>query len=147
MLASRLTAAAGFALAVLLVSAVASAPAMAQGSGLSGYGGTSPLMGSASQSLPYSGSFSGFMPFRMRESAGSGLSFMPRRSSPGNPLRRPFQLFSSRGMSRKPLFSTSGSAMKSPSAGTAMSVMPPNFGYPFRQPSLVDPGSASIGMP
>ena len=136
----------GLIMAAFLVGALPLA--RAQDSSLAGYGGSASMMERASPGLPYSGSYGGFMPFRMRENERSGLGFLSRPSRLGNTSGRPFRLSDSGGMRRKPLFSSFGNAMKTPSEGASMSVMPPNFGYPFRQPpSLADPGSASLGMP
>ena len=139
-----------FAIRLVIVLAVLSPFAQAQDLGLAGYGGTSSssMMGSSSRGIPYSGIFGGFMPYRMRGSEGSSLGFATRPSRLGYASRRPFRLSDSGEMGRKPWFSTFGDAMSSPSGRPSMSVMPPNFGYPFRvPPSLADSGAPSMGMP
>ena len=122
-------------------------------------------MGVGGPIIPYAGNFGGFMPYRM--GGGSSLSFQSRGASAMESTRIPFSLSPmtggmtsmSGGMgqgfgARTRAFSSFGSqggmglggGMRQvlPGAG-GMSVMPPNFGYPFYQPpSLLTP-SASIG--
>jgi hypothetical protein len=138
----------------------ASAQAFTMGESLGGYGG---LMSGADAGLsmggaviPYTGTFGGFMPTRM---AGSGsLSFQSRGSSPLAQGRTSFSLSPmSSGMMKRPGSSTRPLTSISPGGGMGMglpvsgangrSVMPPSFGYPFRQPpSLISPASFGMGM-
>ncbi len=141
-------------------------PAQAQGDltgrSLGGYGANSAgtMSGSgASPLIPYAGGFGGFMPYRMASGSGA-LGFRPRPTM--DPVRSSFSLSSmSGGMgsgSRSFLTSKARSGMGSLTGGMgssqamrqrttrsgSMSVMPPSFGYPFRQPP--SPGSSSGGM-
>ena len=69
-----------FACALLLAGVIAidCRPALAQGPGLGGYGASASMMssgtGASGPIIPYGGSLSGFMPYRM-PAAGNGLSF------------------------------------------------------------------------
>jgi hypothetical protein len=152
--------------------AIGTLPAQAQSvnasRSLGGYGATStsPMaaMGATSPMIPYAGSFSGFMPYRMASGAGSGLSFSTRGSSVIQSSRSSFSLApmsggmgsstGARSGSLEPFRSQSamgvGAArmMNQPSgAGNTNSVVPPNFGYPFYQPpSLLSPAGAGAGM-
>jgi hypothetical protein len=124
------------------------------------------MMGLGGTAIPYAGKFGGFMPYRM--GGGSTLSFQPRGDSPLGSNRTTFSLSPmsggmttmSGGGGRGPgagssLFSTFGAdslmgpggGMPSTSGTRRMGVMPPSFGYPFRQPpSLGSPAPAGSGM-
>jgi hypothetical protein len=141
----------------------ASAPAHAQDlrdRSLGGYGASASDPGTGmgmtgGTVIPYNGSFGGFMPARM---GGTGsLSFQPFARSEVEPNRPVFRLSPMTGgtasMSRgfSPSLGTPGAAgMRgmAPTFGTTrMGVMPPSFGYPFRQPpSLLDSSSTGLGM-
>ena len=142
-------------------------PARAQGSGpagsLGGYGGSMTDVGSgmgmSGPVIPYAGKFGGFMPYRM---GGSGsLSFQSRGAPAMGSPRTSFGLSPmsggmGQGMGTLPRFFPSsgmsgatglGGGMNSMSGPRGMGVMPPNFGYPFRQPpSLLSPSSPGAGM-
>jgi hypothetical protein len=150
--------------------AIGATPAHAQGS-LGGYGavpGNSMAgMGAGGPIIPYAGNFGGFMPYRMGGS--SSLSFSSRGTSVMGSARTSFSLSPmtggmtsmSGGMgqgfgARTRAFSSFGSQtgmgmgggprQVMPGAG-GMSVMPPNFGYPFYQPpTLLTPSASSGGM-
>jgi hypothetical protein len=154
--------------------AIGAPSARAQGSStprsLGGYGATSGNsmagMGTGSPIIPYAGNFGGFMPYRM--GGGSSLSFQSRGASAMESTRTPFSLAPmtggmtsmSGGMgqgfgARTRALSTFGSQSDMglgggtrqvmPGAG-GMSVMPPNFGYPFYQPPSLLAPSSSGGM-
>jgi len=98
--------------------------------------------------VPYAGGFAGFMPYRM--DSGGALAFRPRPGSAMGPTRASFRLSSSGGMApgrRSSLNmglrsgTSASSTMRPAPAGSG--VMPPNFGYPFRQPPM--PGATSTG--
>jgi hypothetical protein len=158
----------------VLVAAVwsfASPPAEAQNLGLGGYGAmtyTAPAgMGAGGPIIPYGGSLSGFMPYRMG-ATGNGVSFGSRNSSAIGSGRISFRMSSiyggmpmsaaafGRGTSTRT--GSSGSLMSSGGMGLGggmnrsmgfdeKSVMPPSFGYPFYQPpGLLGPSSAFLGM-
>ena len=142
---------------------------------LGGYGAVSsyasPSMGGSSPMLiPYSGTFEGFMPSRM--GGGSALSFRsrpaaamgsPRTSFSLSPLTggmssmsgvpgrfragtRAMSSFGSRGTMGLGVGTGLGGMRRMPSVG-GTSVMPPNIGYPFRQPpNLVAPSTSGTGM-
>jgi hypothetical protein len=136
-------------------------------SSLGGYGATaSSSMASMGGSpiIPYAGNFGGFMPYRT--GGGSSLSFQSRGASAMD-TRTQFGLIPMTGgmtsMSgsmgqgfgaRTRVFSSFGSQSGMgldggkrqimPGAG-GMSVMPPNFGYPFYQPPRFLTPSASTG--
>jgi hypothetical protein len=115
-------------------------------------------MGMGGPVIPYAGTFGGFMPYRM----GSGsLSFQSRGTSPMASGRTSFSLSSMSGGMRQGLgmgsspFAPLGSpgvmelgrGMSTMSGASRMGVMPPSFGYPFREPpSLVAPASPAMGM-
>jgi len=123
--------------------------------------------GASGPIIPYAGNFGGFMPYRM--GGGSSLSFSSRGTSAMGPARTSFNFSPmasgmtsmSGGMgqglgARARTFSSfglqgsmglgDGTRQQMPGAGS-MSVMPPNFGYPFYQPpSLLAPSSSSGGM-
>ena len=141
-----------------LAVATATPPAAAQGYGpsgsLGGYGAapiySSPgVGGSRPMVIPYGGTFEGFMPSRM--GGGGSLNFGDRPPATMTTGPTPFRLNSgmSRGFSTRPLMG-SGPGMGRrvlPGSG-GMGVMPPNFGYPFRQPpSLLPSGATASGMP
>jgi hypothetical protein len=159
----------GFLICVLIFAEARSvdfSPARAQTPGLGGYGAASSMatagMGGSGQIIPYGGSLSGFMPYRMGGGA-SALSFTSRNSSALGSSRSSFRLSS---MNREKSMPTArfgaslgrraGGAMFSPASGGGMnqtmdtgreSVIPPNFGYPFYQPpSLLGRSSAFMGM-
>ncbi|MDB5353472.1 MAG: hypothetical protein JWN86_4719 [Planctomycetota bacterium] len=137
--------------------------ARAQGLGsLGGYGGSMTEMGTgpgmSGTVIPYAGNFGGFMPYRM-SGGGGDLSFRSRGTPPTNSARSSFALSSmSAGSSsmaggmgtgfgaRASMISPPGT-MAPRGRGIGMGVMPPNLGYPFRQPpSLLSPASAGMGM-
>jgi hypothetical protein len=157
----------------VLVIGMPSAKAQSLGSrsSLGGYGATSgnsmASMGGGGPIIPYAGNFGGFMPYRM--GGGSSLSFQSRGPSAMESTRTPFRLSPmpggitsmSGGMgqgfgARTRAVSSSGSQSgMGPVGGTrqvmpgvgGMSVMPPNFGYPFYQPpSLLTPSASGGGM-
>jgi hypothetical protein len=134
---------------------------------LGGYGATASGsmagVGAGGPIIPYAGNFGGFMPYRM--GGGGSLSFQSRGASAMESTRTPFSLspltggmtsmsggmrqgvgartrpFSSIG-SQSGMGLGGGTRQVMPSAG-GMSVMPPNFGYPFYQPpSLLTPSSS-----
>jgi hypothetical protein len=116
----------------------------------------------ASALIPYAGGFAGFMPYRMAGDVGDTLAFRSRPRSMMGPVGSSFRLSAgSGGMgsgSRPFLNSGARAGMGSLGMGmgsslrmsqpttrlSALSVMPPNFGYPFRQPPSL--GSSSGGM-
>ena len=118
---------------------------------LGGYGGdmadAGRGMGMGGPAIPYSGRFGGFMPYRM---GGSGsLSFQTRGPSSTGPTRTSFGLSPMTPMSA-PMGSGAGTRIgggMSPMTGPrGMGVMPPSFGYPFRQPpSLNSPSYSGMG--
>jgi len=123
-------------------------------------------MGTGSPIIPYAGNFGGFMPYRM--GGGSSLSFQSRGASAMESTRTPFSLSPmtggmtsmSDGMgqgfgARARVFSSFGSQSGMGLGGGTrqvmprtgeMSVMPPNFGYPFYQPPKLLAPSSSGGM-
>jgi hypothetical protein len=138
---------------------------------LGGYGASSggsvAAMTAGSPMVPYAGNFGGFMPYRMGSS--TSLSFSSRGTSAMGPTRPPFSLspitggmtsmsggmgqgFGERTRAFSSLGSQSGMGldgrMRQQMPGAAgMSVVPPNFGYPFQQPpSLLGPSSSDTGM-
>ena len=154
-----------FALVAASVLSAASAEAQGQGS-LGGYGAapvySTPGMGgggSGPMVIPYGGMFEGFMPSRM--GGGSSLAFRSRPSAAMGSARTSFSLSplsggmgQSRGAARMaPAFGApsgmrlSGGMGQRPTGPGGMSVMPPSFGYPFRQPpSLVPTATPGSGM-
>src|ERR1017187_10646569 len=82
---------------VAVVWCVGSQPAKAQSLGLGGYGAmtyTAPAgMGAGGPIIPYGGSLSGFMPYRMG-ATGTGVSFRSRNSSAIGSARSSFRLSS-----------------------------------------------------
>jgi hypothetical protein len=149
------------------------------GQSLGGYGAIADEAMSRTSSgslIPYAGGFAGFMPYRM--AGGGALAFRTRPSSAMGPARMAFGMSAlsaglspmsgAMGLNRGPGISSS-STMRSPSGvGTivgglgqnplmrqgmpstiGMDVMPPSFGYPFRQPtSVLTPSSGmSMSMP
>ncbi len=141
-------------------------PAQAQTPGLGGYGASSSMsqaaMGGSAPIIPYGGGLSGFMPYRMG-GGGTGLSFPVRNSSTIGLGRSSFRLSSMsremsmprgllgegiergmRGSLRSPIF---GRGMDRSMNAAGQSVMPPDFGYPFYQPSLLGSSTAFTGMP
>ena len=136
-------------------------------SSLGGYGATASSsmtsMGVGGPIIPYAGNFGGFMPYRM--GGGSNLSFQSRGESAMASTRASFSLSPlnggmtsmSAGMgqgfgARTRAFSSFGSqggiglgggTRQAMPGASGMSVMPPNFGYPFYQPpSLLAPLSS-----
>jgi hypothetical protein len=139
-------------------------------SSLGGYGATP---GNSMASLgggpiiPYAGNLGGFMPYRM--GGGSSLSFQSRGASAMASTRTSFSLspmtggmssmsgsmdqgFGARTRAFGSLSSKTGlrpggdTRQVMPGAG-GMSVMPPNFGYPFYQPpSLLTPSASTGGI-
>jgi hypothetical protein len=148
--------------------------ARAQGPGpsgsLGGYGGsmtdTGSGMGMGGPVIPYAGKFGGFMPYRM--GGGGRLSFQSRGASPLGSNRASFSLspmsdgMSSmsgemgQGLGTSSRTSSSigtqgamglGGGMRPMSGARGAGVMPPSFGYPFRQPpSLLTPPTSGMGM-
>jgi hypothetical protein len=157
-------------LSVGMGQALGASSAWAQGVGspgsLGGYGGSmsdaGAGMGTSGTIIPYAGTFGGFMPYRM--GGGGSLSFRSRETSAMGSTRTSFSLSPmSDGMSPMSggmgpgfgarTFSSFGTRggmgprgeMRQPMPA-GMGVMPPSFGYPFRQPpSLVAP-STGMGM-
>lgn len=160
-----------------MFAALGAAPALAQsmtsgGRSLGGYGASmsadNPAMGMSGPVIPYGGNFGGFMPYRM--GGGGDLSFRTRGASTLGSNRVSFSLSpmsamgsmtggmgSGLGGGSRP-FATAGS-QGSLGLGAGMStggrmatmpgtgVMPPSFGYPFRQPpSLSAPAAVGMGM-
>jgi hypothetical protein len=146
---------------------VAAAPARAQGpdpiGSLGGYGGAMTDMASASGAgmsgpiVPYAGRFGGFMPYRM--GTGGSLSFPPRGAAAMGSSRTSFSLSPMSGGMGQSLGIGSrdtlapgggmgpGGGLQPMSGPRSMGVMPPRFGYPFRQPpSLLGPTSSGTGM-
>jgi hypothetical protein len=136
---------------------ISRSPARAQGPGsgpsLGGYGAMSGEAmragGGSPIPIPYAGGFAGFMPYRM---AGSGApAVRARPTSAMGPLRTSFSRSSvSSGMSSMSGRIRLGGGMRpSTSRPGGMGVMPPSFGYPFRQPpSLLSPSAGmSASMP
>lgn len=148
----------------------ASAQATGPSGSLGGYGAAStyasPGMGAAGSGpmiIPYGGMFEGFMPSRM--GGGDSLAFRSRPSAAMGSARTSFSLAPlsggmgrNRGASMAPALGGSGlgapggmrvgGAMgrRAPGPG-GMGVMPPSFGYPFRQPpSLVPASTPGAGM-
>jgi hypothetical protein len=118
--------------------------------------------------IPYAGRFGGFMPYRM---GGGSLAFSTRGTGIGGggmlgSGRTSFRLAPAAGSGSMPAMSGGlggGSAFggrgmmdmggglrslsPSPTGTRPMGVMPPSFGYPFRQPpSLVPDASPGMGM-
>jgi hypothetical protein len=140
----------GFLICVLIFAEARSvdfSPARAQTPGLGGYGAASSMatagMGGSGQIIPYGGSLSGFMPYRMGGGA-SGLSFSSRNSPAIGAARTSFRMSSMSGGMSMPsarfgesLDRRAGGALFSPALGGGMnrmtesgreSVMPPNMG-------------------
>ncbi len=149
----------------------------AQGSSLGGYGamagGTGSAMGGGSGSgtgmgagtvAPFGGRFGAAMPSGM--AGGGGLSFRPLPSAAMSNTRTAFTIGPmgggvsggmGQGSGRRPFVLSGrgpsggsglggGMRRQMPTAG-GMSVMPPSFAYPFRQPpSLVAPSAPGAGM-
>lgn len=145
-------------LAVAMLPNVIPRTAAGQGMGLGGYGATSPyanptMAGSRSMIAPYGGMFEGFTP--SRSGGGSALAYRPRpTASPVAPPRGMFRLApGAGGMGATPSLMTGptsagpgGLLRPRPMVPGGSSVMPPSFGYPFRQPPM--PGSSTaIFMP
>ena len=143
--------------------------AEAQGLGLGGYGamsGAAPAgMGATAPIIPYGGSLSGFMPYRM---GGGGLTFGTRNSSAIGSGRSSFRMSSlvggmpmstaafgrgantptaAIGSLRAPGLMDLGGGMSRSMSRDEKSVMPPSFGYPFYQPpSLLGTSTSFLGM-
>jgi hypothetical protein len=124
--------------------------------------------GARNPSIPYAGSFGGFMPYSVAD--GSRLAFTDRRTLAPGFSRMAFG-FSMTSMSMSMRYAdfaqprgarsgvlglsgfpgATGMAVgmgPESSSSTRMSVMPPNFGYPFYQPPDVRGAfSIGIGMP
>ena len=157
------------ALVLLAVAAVAGATAKAQSPGssgsLGGYGAapvySNPGMGGGGGGpmvIPYGGMFEGFMPSRM--GGGSSLAFRSPPSAAMGSGRTSFSLSppsggmgQGRGARMAPAFGATGGMRlgggmgQRPSGLGGMGVMPPSFGYPFRQPpSLVPSATPGSGM-
>jgi hypothetical protein len=124
-------------------------------------------IGASSLIIPYAGNFGGFMPYRM--GGGSDLSFASRGTSTMASGRTSFSLSPMTGamssMQTAPGLGLGarpggllpsgargsmglGGGMREPVPVTGrMSVMPPNFGYPFYQPPrMLAPSAAGAGM-
>jgi hypothetical protein len=148
--------------ASLLLGLTSWAPAQGYSPGtLGGYGAAStyanPSMGGGGPMvIPYGGMFEGFMPSRM--GGGSALAFRSRPTAAMGSARTSFSLApmsggmgAGAGVRTRPM---SGFGVGAGSGGmTRMrgpggtSVMPPSFGYPFRQPpSLLSTPSPGAGM-
>jgi hypothetical protein len=121
-------------------------------------------IGASGSFVPYAGNFGGFMPYRV--GGGTSLSFSSRGTSTMEPSRTSFSLTSMRGG----MTSMSAANGQGPGSGSrslssfglrggmrlegemrqqmpgGMSVMPPNFGYPFYQPPSLPAPSSSGGM-
>jgi hypothetical protein len=148
----------------------ARAQGLARGS-LGGYGGEmSSLdsgMGMSGPVIPYAGKFGGFMPYRMGGSGSGTLSFQSRGIGAMGSVRSSFSLSPMSGMSSMGGGMSQGSGVRASSffgspgamgsaggvgrmpggSGSSMGVMPPSFGYPFRQPpSLLAPTVTGTGM-
>ena len=133
---------------------------------LGGYGGSILNMGEGKVGggpvLPYGGSFTGFMPYRMARGGNLGFearsgAFMPQARSSLSlaPMASASILPQASGMGRgssPPAGGGVGSSMNGisrtqGSAGMGSGVMPPNLGYPFRPPTrLLRPGRPGVGM-
>ena len=145
----------------------AGAQGLNTGDSLGGYGGSMGAVGSnmsmSGPVIPYAGTFGGFMPARMEGSG--GLRFQPRG---GATLGSGRTLFRMSAMSGE-MGSSMGSSVRSfttlgsggalglgggmgggggmPMSGAAgRGVMPPSFGYPFRQPPSLLLPSSSMNM-
>jgi hypothetical protein len=160
---------------VLAAMALATPSAQAQGlsasRSLGGYGAGSndstASIGANGSIIPYSGNFGGFLPYRM--GGGSNLSFSSRGTSTMASGRTSFSLSPITGamssMQAAPgqgLGARPGGALPSGARGSmglgrkmresvpatgSMSVMPPNFGYPFYQPPrILAPSAAGMSM-
>lgn len=141
----------------------------AQGPGspgsLGGYGAapvySNPGMGgggSGSMVIPYGGMFEGFMPSRM--GGGNSLAFRSRSSAAMGSARTSFSLSplsggmgQNRGARMSSAFGARGGMRLGGGMGQrttgpgGVGVMPPSFGYPFRQPpSLVPSATPGAGM-
>ena len=146
------------------------------GGSLGGYGsapsyGTPGIGGGGAMVIPYGGMTEGFMPGRM--GGGSPLAFRSRPSAAMSPSRTSFSLSPMLGETsstsggsrstpggmargfggRSSMFGSrgglglGGSSFRLGSGVGGMGVMPPSFGYPFRQPpSLLTPSSSASGM-
>lgn len=134
---------------------------------LGGYGGSMSNLdsgvGMGGANIPYAGRFGGFMPSRM---SGGSLSFQARGTSAMGSMRTSFSLSplsggmssmgggSIRGLGTGGVssFGTgsamgSGGGMRQMTGAGGSGVMPPSFGYPFRQPpSLFAAPSGGTGM-
>jgi len=114
---------------------------------LGGYGGsfleTRSAIGSTTTLIPYGGTFSGFIPYRM---AGErGLTFEPRERRNMDAIRTPFRLSPSL-IGRDLGASSPLLPPRNPSTRGMGGVMPPNFGSPFRRPpSLIGPATSGTG--
>ena len=125
------------------------APCSAQMSAtsLGGYSGsildTRSEFGSTATLIPYGGTFSGFMPYRM--GGGRTLTFESRGQAVMDVGRTPFRL--SPGLFDSGLGGNSSiSVPRNRPLPGAVGIMPPNFGSPFRRPSsLISPGTAGGG--
>ena len=153
-------------LGIAVVQVTGASSASAQGPGpigsLGGYGrsmtDTGAGMGMSGPIIPYAGKFGGFMPYRMEGSA--SLSFQSRGASAMGSNRTSFSLSPmsggmpsmSGGIGKGLGTGFQGSrgldgGMQPMSGPRSMGVMPPSFGYPFRQPpSLLLPSSSGTGM-
>jgi hypothetical protein len=124
-------------------------------------------IGATGSIIPYAGNFGGFLPYRM--GGGSNLSFSSRGTSTMASGRTSFSLSPMTGAmssmkappgkglgarpggllpsgSRGSMGLGSGTREPVPASG-GMSVMPPNFGYPFYQPPrMFAPSAAGAGM-
>lgn len=122
------------------------------GRSLGGYGGsildTRPEIGTTATLIPYGGAFSGFMPYRM--GGGRSLAFEPRERAIMDAGRTPFRLTPmpiGRGLGGGLPISSPLAVPQNRSVRGTSSVMPPNFGSPFRPPpSLISPSTTGSGM-
>ena len=135
---------------------------------LGGFGGSVLEMGGSLGAgltvLPYSGSYGGFMPYRMArggdlgfENRSSGFMRESRSSLTPGPMTGVSGAAQSSGMgitSSRPMVGSAGPAMPSTSsfrgsgtAGMRSGVMPPDLGYPFRPPTrFLRQAQAGAGM-
>jgi hypothetical protein len=138
--------------------------AMAGGSGTLMSGGSNVAGMGGSTVIPFGGRFGAGMPSGM--GGGGGLSFQPRPSSTMSGTRTSFTIgpmgggmseVMGQGSGRRPLVlpnlgssgvsGLGGGMRRQIPTARGMGVMPPNFGYPFRQPpSLLTPSFSSAGM-
>jgi hypothetical protein len=165
----RMTLACVFSFGVSLISGTRWSRAQGPIGSLGGYGAMAAAPGSSMGSgamAPFGGRFGATMPSRM--GGGVSLSFSARPSAMMSGNRPSFTIgpmgggmsatsgvmgqgFGRRPFALQPLGPSGemapGDGMQPMTGPRGTGVMPPSFGYPFRQPpSLVSPSSAGIGM-